>query len=88
MSSARADSYKGEDICNHIPAVLGSTSNFDFPPEELDKFAKDHNLNGGSAANASTEDDDDDYTESLVYVSSPKVNQLLKLSHSMQLPKA
>jgi len=53
--------------------VLGSTSNFDFPPEELDKFAKDHNLNGGSAG-ASTEDsDDDDYNENLVYVSSPKV---------------
>lgn len=54
-------------------AVLGSTSNFDFPPEELDKFAQDHNLNGGSAR-ASTEDsDDDDYNENLVYVSSPKV---------------
>ena len=52
--------------------MLGSTSNFDFPPEELDQFAKDHNLNGGSASSA-TEDDDDDYTESLVYVSSPKV---------------
>ena len=53
--------------------MLGSTSNFDFPPEELDKFAKDHNLNGGSTG-ASTEDsDDDDYNENLVYVSSPKV---------------
>ncbi len=53
--------------------MLGSASNFDFPPEELDKFAKDHNLNGGSAG-ASTEDsDDDDYNENLVYVSSPKV---------------
>ncbi len=53
--------------------MLGSTSNFDFPPEELDKFAKDHNLNGGSKG-ASTEDsDDDDYNENLVYVSSPKV---------------
>ena len=53
--------------------MLGSTSNFDFPPEELDKFAKDHSLNGGSAG-ASTEDsDDDDYNENLVYVSSPKV---------------
>ncbi|DBA72481.1 TPA: hypothetical protein ACH3X2_010246 [Trebouxia sp. C0005] len=58
------------------PAVLGSTSNFDFPPEELDKFAQDHNLNGGSAR-ASTEDsDDDDYNENLVYVSSPKVGIL------------
>ncbi|KAL0052348.1 hypothetical protein WJX82_000691 [Trebouxia sp. C0006] len=57
-------------------SVLGSTSNFDFPPEELDKFAKDHNLNGGSKG-ASTEDsDDDDYNENLVYVSSPKVGIL------------
>jgi len=63
-------------VTSCFPAVLGSTSNFDFPPEELDKFAKDHNLNGGSKG-ASTEDsDDDDYNENLVYVSSPKVRSV------------
>lgn len=56
-------------------AVLGSTSNFDFPPEELDKFKEDHNLNGGSAG-ASADSDEDDYSENLVYVSSPKVGIL------------
>lgn len=60
-------------ITKHCPAVLGSTSNFDFPPEELDKFTKDHNLNGGSAG-ASADEDEDDYSENLVYVSSPKVD--------------
>ena len=54
-------------------AALGSTANFDLPAEELDKFAKDHNLNGGGQATNSTEDDDEDYPENLVYVSSPKV---------------
>lgn len=54
-------------------AALGSTSNFELAPEELEKFAKDHSLNGGAAASSSTEDEEDDYTESLVYVSSPKV---------------
>lgn len=57
----------------HAFAALGSTSNFELPAEELEKFAKDHSLNGGATASSSTEDDEDDYTESLVYVSSPKV---------------
>ncbi|KAL3157598.1 hypothetical protein ABBQ32_012048 [Trebouxia sp. C0010 RCD-2024] len=56
--------------------ALGSTSNFELAPEELEKFAKDHSLNGGAAASSSTEDEEDDYTESLVYVSSPKVGIL------------
>ena len=51
-------------------AVLGSTTNFDFPAEELDQFQKDHSQNGNSAG-PSTEEDDED--ESLVYVPSPKV---------------
>lgn len=55
------------------PAVLGSTANFDFPPEELEQFQKDHSQNGGSAG-PSTEEDDED--ESLVYVPSPKVGIL------------
>ena len=50
--------------------MLGSTTNFDFPAEELDQFQKDHSQNGGSAG-PSTEEDDED--ESLVYVPSPKV---------------
>lgn len=62
-------------ITKHCPAALGSTSNFDFPPEELDKFTKDHNLNGGSAG-ASADEDEDDYPENLVYVSSPKVEPM------------
>lgn len=53
-----------------VDAVLGSTANFDFPPEELEQFQKDHSQNGGSAG-PSTEEDDED--ESLVYVPSPKV---------------
>lgn len=57
-------------------SALGSTASFDFPPEELDKFAKEHNLNGGSATTSSEDSDDDDYTENLVYVSSPKVGIL------------
>ena len=57
-------------------AAMGSTSNFELPAEELDKFAQDHNLNGGRAATSSTEDDDDSYAESLVYVTSPKVGWL------------
>lgn len=56
--------------------ALGSTSNFELPPEELEKFAKDHSLNGDTTASSSTEDDEDEYTESLVYVSSPKVGIL------------
>ena len=64
-------------------AALGSTSNFELPPEELEKFAKDHSLNGGAQSNSSTEDDEDDYTESLVYVSSPKVGPLLALVQGM-----
>lgn len=57
-------------------AALGSTSNFELAPEELEKFAKDHYLNGGAAASSSTEDEEDDYTESLVYVNSPKVGYI------------
>lgn len=58
------------------PAALGSTNNFELPAEELEKFTQDHSMNGGGAASNSTEDDEDDYTESLVYVSSPKVGIL------------
>ena len=61
---------------SHPAAALGSTSNFELPAEELEKFAQDHSLNGGGAASNSTEDDDDDYTESLVYVNSPKVGYM------------
>ena len=57
-------------------AATGSTANFDLPPEELEKFSKEHHLDGGSQASHSTEDDDDDYPENLVYVSSPKVGRL------------
>lgn len=57
--------------------VLGSTTNFDMPPEELEKFKKQHSLNGGSAGGSTEEDDEDeDYPESLVYVNSPKVGVL------------
>lgn len=61
---------------SHAVAALGSTSNFELPAEELEKFTQDHSMNGGGAASNSTEDDEDDYTESLVYVSSPKVGYL------------
>lgn len=60
-------------MASRAVAALGSTNNFELPAEEVEKFAQDHSLNGGGAASNSTEDDDDDYTESLVYVSSPKV---------------
>ena len=61
---------------SHAVAALGSTTDFELPAQELEKFAQDHSLNGGGAASNSTEDDDDDYTESLVYVSSPKVGYM------------
>lgn len=63
-------------IGSYAVAALGSTNNFELPAEELEKFTQDHSMNGGGAASNSTEDDEDDYTESLVYVSSPKVGYL------------
>ena len=61
-------------------AVLGSTTNFDMPPEELEKFKKQHSLNGGSAGGSTEEDEEDeDYPESLVYVNSPKVRKSSQL---------
>ena len=50
--------------------VLGSTTNFDLPQEEVEAFQADHSQNGGSAGPSNEEDDED---ESLVYVPSPKV---------------
>lgn len=58
----------------HCHAVLGSTNSFDMAPEELDKFSKAHNLNGGSSGGSTEEEDEDDFTESLVYVNSPKAS--------------
>lgn len=53
-----------------IAVVLGSTTNFDLPQEEVEAFQADHSQNGGSAGPSNEEDDED---ESLVYVPSPKV---------------
>lgn len=52
-------------------AATGSTTQFEIPPEDVEKFQSDHSQNGGSLSSNTTEDDDED--ESLVYVTSPKV---------------
>ena len=67
-------------------AVLGSTTNFDMPPEELEKFKKQHSLNGGSAGGSTEEDEEDeDYPESLVYVNSPKVGKTGQLVVTLRI---
>ena len=73
---ARTQSIHMQNKQKIMLAVLGSTTNFDMPPEELEKFKKQHSLNGGSAGGSTEEDEEDEgYPESLVYVNSPKVRK-------------